>query len=104
MKALLLKAGLPEWQVDMAVATPDGIVRDVVRDSMRSSAHAQLPEGKPRGQPSQIGWQDGTPLGPPAGVDLIDAQVRAADVRERAEQVAKLAGDLAALRTASDLA
>jgi hypothetical protein len=103
MRQLLLKAGMPEWQADMVVATPTNFVRDVVRDNQRSPAFepsspmAPRKERKPLGQPSQNGWVDAVPLAPPPGVDLVDAQVRAADLREKIERVAKLAAEVKAL-------
>jgi len=69
---------------DMVRAVPDDLMRDIVSDFRRGPSQSSLvtspndAEAKVRG----TGWQDGKPLGPPSGLDYVDQQVAAQDMRD----------------------
>jgi hypothetical protein len=77
----------------MVEAVPDRLMRDIVRDN-------QAPTGRPGMIPEQpsnarggnvagsgTGWAREIPLGPPPGIQYVDAQLDAQDAKDKAERV-----------------
>jgi hypothetical protein len=79
---------------EMARAIPDQMVREIAMKDHRvltgPSGQGVVPSSQGlsnvRGTGRGLGWSEPTPLGPPPGIDLVDAQLIADDVRQRAEK------------------
>jgi hypothetical protein len=79
---------------EMAKAIPDAMVREIAMKDHRAptgpSGQGIVPSSQQmtnvRGTSGRGGWSEPTPLGPPPGIDLVDAQLIADDVRQRAEK------------------
>jgi hypothetical protein len=91
----------------MSLATPPSVQRyfaDGVTPAdcadIRQQAHrptgrpGMIPEQPSKGSASSpgTGWRDATPISPPPGINWVDAQCIADDVRQRAELKRKLGG------------
>jgi hypothetical protein len=76
---------------EMASAIPDAMVREIAMKDHRAptgpSGQGVVPSSQQmtnvRGAGRGLGWSEPTPLGPPPGIDLVDAQLIADDVRQR---------------------
>jgi hypothetical protein len=87
----------PEVVRDLAVLD-DATVKGIVADNRNAptSPTVAIPRssgsggGEVRGPSSTPGWIDPTPLGPQPGINWVDAQMIADDVRQRAELKRKL--------------
>jgi len=80
---------------EMVRVVPDNFMRDVVRDNRAPQNPGMIPDSQqpasPSPQPSATpGWIEPRPLGPQPGINLVDAQLIADDVRQRAELARKL--------------
>jgi hypothetical protein len=79
----------------MVAAVPDRLMRDIVKDhvgaptgptTMNPSSTSQ--RGGPANVPgSGTGWAYEIPLGPPPGIQHVDAQIDAQDAKDRAERI-----------------
>jgi hypothetical protein len=93
----------------MSMATPPSVIRDwavipeEIVKGIRQDRHAptsatgMIPQSRPSGdvretggKSSTPGWVDPTPLSPPPGIEWVDAQLIADEVRQRAELKRKL--------------
>jgi len=94
------RAGVPDWALDMARATPTSMLQEIAGRDNRAptgpSSQGVIPSSQ---QVSNVrgnvpgggtGWSEPRPLGPPPGIHLVDAQLIADDVRQRAELARKL--------------
>jgi hypothetical protein len=63
--------------------------------------NSQQPSGAGGAVPvNKSGWRDATPIGPPPGIRYVDAQLDAADARDRIELAQRIAAHEAAMRAA----
>jgi hypothetical protein len=88
----------PSAVQEMVAAEPRGFMREVaMRDARAPNSPGTIPRSE---QPSNVrpdsgpanttGWRDATPIGPQPGIQWVDAQCIADDVRQRAELARKL--------------
>jgi len=83
---------------EMARAVPDRVVHDIAMRDARAptgpSSAGAIPSSQQvsnvRGAGGGGGWAREIPLSPPPGIHLVDAQLIADDVRQRAELARKL--------------
>jgi hypothetical protein len=86
------------WELDMAKAVPDRVVRDIVSDARslggKPSSIAASNKTNEKGEPQErgTGWAKEQPLRPPEGVEWIDRLVDAQDERDRKEREKQLKG------------
>ena len=85
------KAGVPEWQIDAARAVPTSLMQDIVHDNRAPtgpSAQGIIPSSQ---QVSNVRTGGGSghvvPLGPPPGINHVDAIVEADTARQRADAI-----------------
>jgi hypothetical protein len=79
--------------LEMARAVPDHVLRDIaMRDNRAPTGRpgmiptSQQPSGGGGPSPSSTpGWVEPTPLGPPPGINWVDAQLIADDVKQRSK-------------------
>ena len=79
----------------MVAAEPRGFMAGVVRDNRAPTSPGMVPNSQTGGgaRPSAgdgTGWVEPRPLGPQPGIHLVDAQLIADEVRQRAELKRKL--------------
>ena len=92
-------AGVPEWAIDMARATPTDMLRDIALKDNRAptgpSAQGVIPSSQ---QMSNVrgtggvpgggsGWYAPTPLSNPPGTNWADRLMDAQDARDRQERI-----------------
>jgi hypothetical protein len=96
IEARARKLGIEPWQLEMAEAVGDDVLRDIAADARRRppsdgpcSPLATSPnrEEVKRG----TGWADEIPLKSPPGVGILDRLMDAQDAQDRAERAAKAA-------------
>jgi len=95
----------------MVNAVPDGFMRDVVRDNRAPTTPATIPTSQQRtggGGSANVpgsgtGWAHETPIGPPPGINYVDAQLDAQDQKDRAELVEREARIQAAEKMAEQI-
>jgi hypothetical protein len=75
------------WMLEMARAVPTSLVRDIVKDFGRGPT--QLKPMVPPGEPPPA-VASTVPIGPPAGIQHVDAIAKGFADREKLEELAKL--------------
>jgi hypothetical protein len=90
------RRGIPEWQLEMANAVGDDLLRDLVADSKRNSQPSSIAAKPKVEEPPRGSWGTGSvPLSQPPGVDLIDRMVKVQDALNAAQKVQELSSLLA---------
>ena len=90
------KAGVPDWAIDMARATPTSLLQDIALRDNRAptgpSSQGVIPSSQQVSNVRTGGSAAGhvVPLSNPPGTHLVDALCIADDVRQRAELARKL--------------
>jgi hypothetical protein len=82
--------GIQPWELEMARATPDNVMRDIVRD-FRKGPPERSGMGGDESKPRQGAVGVAQPLGPPPGVGLCDKLMDLQDRIDRAERERMLA-------------
>jgi hypothetical protein len=85
----------PSALAAMVAAVPDHVIREIAmrdnraptgRPGMIPSSHQQPTGGGSANVPgSGTGWAHETPIGPPPGINYVDAQLIADDVKQRSK-------------------
>ena len=88
----------PSALAAMVAAEPRGFMQGVVRDNRAPTGRpGMIPDSQQLTSPRPsagdgTGWVEPRPLGPQPGIHLVDAQLIADEVRQRAELKRKLGG------------
>src|SRR5262249_16906232 len=84
------RAGIPEWQAEMARAVPNDLIAGIVNDN-RSPPGPSSIAGKPTTSAEKgTGWLKGTPIEPPPGVEILDRVMDVQDALDRRERERQL--------------
>jgi hypothetical protein len=92
LEAEAKRRGISVTQLQMQMAVPDDLIRDIVADSRKGiSQSASMISTSERAEPPRRtnGWIEAKPLAPPPGIALVDRLCEAQDARDRRRRKAR---------------